>query len=68
MVVTAIGLTQNELEIIRGVVDSDLIEAVWLGEEPTDIQALHVQNLGNLDNSLDRIKGLLQDKGVIFKP
>jgi bifunctional enzyme CysN/CysC len=68
LVVTAIGLTQNELEIIREVVDSDLIEAIWLGDEPTDIQGLQIPNLDDLDNSLDRIKGLLQQKGVIFKP
>jgi len=68
LVVTAIGLTQNELEIIRGVVDSDLIEAIWLGEDPTDIQALHIPNLDDLDNSLDRVKRLLQDKNAIFKP
>ena len=67
LVVTAIGLTQNELEIIRGVVDSDLIEAIWLGEDPTDIQALHIPNLDDLDTSLDRVKRLLQDKNAIFK-
>jgi len=67
LVVTAIGLTQNELEIIRGVVDSDLIEAVWLGDEPTDIQALHVPNLGNMDHTLETVKQMLQNKGVIFK-
>ena len=37
LVVTAIGLTQKELEIIQNVVDSDLIEPIWLGEDPTDI-------------------------------
>ena len=67
LVVTAIGLTQNELEIIRGVVDSDLIEAVWLGEEPTDIQALHVPHLDNMDRTLETVKAMLQNKGIIFK-
>ena len=67
LIVTAIGLTQQELEIIRSVVDSDLIEAVWLGEDPTDIQALHVPNLDNMDRTLETVKGLLQNKGIIFK-
>jgi bifunctional enzyme CysN/CysC len=67
LVVTAIGLTQHELEIIRSVVDSDLIEAVWLGDDPTDIQALHVPNLDNMDQTLETVKAMLQNKGIIFK-
>ncbi|MHC4926927.1 MAG: adenylyl-sulfate kinase, partial [Planctomycetota bacterium] len=69
LVVTAIGLTQRELEIIQNVVDSDLIEPIWLGDEPTNIDfAMKVPSLENFDDTLDRIKGLLQNKGIIFKP
>jgi bifunctional enzyme CysN/CysC len=67
LVVTAIGLTQHELEIIQNVVDSDLIEAVWLGDEPTDIRALHVPNMDNMDRTLETVKTMLQNKGIIFK-
>ncbi len=68
LVVTAIGLTQNELEIIQNVVDSDLIEPIWLGDEPTDIDfAMKVPNLDDFEDTLDRVKGLLQSKGIIFK-
>ena len=67
LVVTAIGLTQNELEIVQNVVDNDLIEVIWLGDEPTDIQALHIPSLDNMDQTLDTVKQLLQNKGVIFK-
>lgn len=69
LVVTAIGLTQKELEIIHNVVDSDLIEPLWLGDNPTDIDfAMKVPDLHNLDDTLDNIKALLQNKGIIFKP
>ncbi len=69
LIVTAIGLTQQELEIIQNVVDSDLIETIWLGGDPTDIDfAMTVPNLNNLDETLDNIKALLQNKGIIFKP
>jgi bifunctional enzyme CysN/CysC len=69
LVVTAIGLTKKELEIIQNVVDSDLIEPVWLGEEPTDIDfAMKIPDLNNLDETLGNIKTLLQSKGIIFKP
>jgi bifunctional enzyme CysN/CysC len=67
LVVTAIGLTEQEMDIIRSVVDSDLIEAIWLGDEPTNIQALHVPNLDNMDRTLETVKSMLQNKGIIFK-
>ncbi len=67
LIVTAIGLTQNELEIVQNVMDNDLIETIWLGDEPTDIQAMHVPNLDKLDQTLDTVKQLLQNKGIIFK-
>jgi len=69
LVVTAIGLTQRELEIIQNVVDSDLIEPIWLGEDPTDIDfTMKIPDLNNLDETLDNIKALMQNKGIIFKP
>ncbi|MDH4202009.1 MAG: GTP-binding protein [Phycisphaerae bacterium] len=69
LVVTAIGLTKKELEIIQNVVDSDLIEPIWLGEEPTDIDfAMKIPDLADLDETLGSIKTLLQNKGIIFKP
>ncbi|MBL7215794.1 MAG: GTP-binding protein [Phycisphaerae bacterium] len=69
LVVTAIGLTQKELEIIHNVVDSDLIEPIWLGDDPTDIDfSMKVPNLNNLDETVDNVKALLQRKGIIFKP
>ena len=68
LVVTAIGLTQKELEIIQNVVDSDLIEPIWLGDDPTDIDfAMKIPDLNNLDETLDNVKALLQSKGIIFK-
>ena len=69
VVVTAIGLTQNELDIIQNSVDDKLIETIWLGDEPTDIDfSMKVNNLNNLDETVERVKALLQGKGVIFKP
>lgn len=67
LIVTAIGLTQSDLDIIRTAVDSDLIEVVWVGTDPTDIQAdLQIETLDNLDQAAGQIKRLLQQKGIIF--
>jgi len=57
------------MDIIQNVVDSDLIETIWLGDEPTDIDfSMKVPDLNRLDETLDRVKVLLQNKGIIFKP
>ncbi|HOQ05482.1 MAG TPA: GTP-binding protein [Anaerohalosphaeraceae bacterium] len=67
LIVTAIGLTQSDLEIIRTAVDSDLVEVVWLGPDMTDIQAdLQLENPDNPDEAAGQIKRLLQQKGIIF--
>jgi bifunctional enzyme CysN/CysC len=67
LIVTAIGLSQKDLEIIRNAVDSDLIEVLWLGPDPSDIETdLHIESLEDLDETLSRIKRLLQQKGIIF--
>jgi bifunctional enzyme CysN/CysC len=68
LVVTAIGLTQKEMEVIHNVVDSDLIEPIWLGDNPTNIDfSMKVPDLDNLDETVDNVKALLQSKGIIFK-
>jgi len=68
LIITAISLKQKELEIIQNIVDSDLIEPIWLGDEPTDINfSMKVANLNNLDETLNNVKALLQNKGIIFK-
>jgi bifunctional enzyme CysN/CysC len=68
LIVTAIGLTGRELEVVAEVVDNDLIEVIWLGDKPSDINALYVPDLEQMDTTLDQIKTLLQDRGIIFRP
>jgi bifunctional enzyme CysN/CysC len=65
LIVTAIGLTQDDLRIIRNAVDSELIEVVWLGENRTDIEtSIHISNTGNLDQAADAVCQLLKNKGI----
>ena len=70
LIVTAIELTQEELELIKTIVSPDRIEVVWVGEDvTTDIAYdLMVLDPKNVDEAVDRIKSLLQERGVIFKP
>ena len=70
LIVTAIELTQDDLEIIKTIVNPDRIEVVWIGENIiTDISYdLHLYDPRDIADSVDSIKILLQDKGIIYKP
>ena len=69
MIVTAVGLNQEELKIIKTVVDPDNIENLWVGEQvTTDINYDHYFTDGKAaDEACEILKVQLQEKGVIFK-
>jgi bifunctional enzyme CysN/CysC len=70
LIVTAAELTQEDLELIKTTVDHDLIETIWVGDQvTTDIVCdLVLTDPEQEMERVDRIKGLLQDKGVIYRP
>lgn len=66
VIVTAIGLTADDLRIISNAVDSDLIKTVWVGPNPTDIETmLRLDSIDNLEDAAGRICAALQAKGII---
>jgi bifunctional enzyme CysN/CysC len=70
LVVTAAELKQEDLEIIKTTVEPDRIEVVWVGNKiTTDVTCDLVLTDPEEDSEkVDRIKVLLQEKGVIFRP
>jgi bifunctional enzyme CysN/CysC len=70
LIVTAIELTQEDLDIINTVIDHDLVHVVWVGEKvTTDIcYDIHLKNRESIDEGVVKIKHLLQQRGIIFKP
>lgn len=70
LIVTAIGLGQDDLEIIKTTVNPDMIETVWLGEDvSTDIAYdLHIPFLESEEKAADTIKEMLRRRGLIFSP
>jgi len=69
LVVTAIALTQSDLDIISAAVDTDSIEVVWVGPNLTDVSYdLLVSEGWDLDDTVEQVKMMLQDKGIIFRP
>jgi bifunctional enzyme CysN/CysC len=70
LIVTAVELTQDDLELLKTIVNPDKIEVIWRGDnKTTDIMTdLHLPANAAVDESLEKIKLMLQDKGIIFKP
>ena len=69
LIVTAVGLTNDDLEIIKGTVDTDSIEIVWVGDSPTNVNYdVKASGVETIDEDIDSIKKMLQNKGIIFKP
>jgi bifunctional enzyme CysN/CysC len=70
LIVTAAELTQGDLEVIKTAVDPDRIEVVWVGDALTTDLSYDLL-LGDQETGIDgveKIKRLLQDKGVLFRP
>ncbi len=70
LLVTAIELTQEDLENIKTIISPDKIEVVWVGDDvTTDIGVdMHIHDELTIEDSVEMIKNILQDKGVIFRP
>ena len=69
LVVTAIELSQADLEILKIIIDPDKIDIVWTGENvSTDIDYdIHLNDGSDLDYNISKMKEYLQNKGVVFK-
>lgn len=70
LIVTAQELTQEDVEVVKTAVDPDHIELIWVGDRVTT-DVTYDLILGDLEaevEGVDRIKRLLQDKGVLFRP
>ena len=70
LIVTAIDLTQKELEIIRTSIDPFPINTIWNGDKiSTDIRYdLHLSEESPETESVLKVKELLQMRQIIFKP
>jgi bifunctional enzyme CysN/CysC len=70
LIVTAIELRQNDLEIIKTIVNPDKIETIWIGEKgETDLAFdLYIEHMENTEKVVGIIKENLQDKRIIFRP
>ncbi|MBN1430883.1 MAG: adenylyl-sulfate kinase [Anaerolineae bacterium] len=68
LIVTAIGLTPDDLEVFKAIVNPDTIVVVWVGNSETTGIAFDLQlpGHGSVDESSLAIKQLLQERGAIL--
>ncbi|NOX66686.1 MAG: adenylyl-sulfate kinase, partial [Chlorobi bacterium] len=70
LIVTARELAQDDLEIIKTVVNPEKIVTVWTGEDITTDLSFDLKIPGNLDidESVNMLKTNLYEKGIVFRP
>jgi bifunctional enzyme CysN/CysC len=70
LVVTAINLTRPELDLIETTVGEGRMVVVWMGDEvPSEIPCdLRLDTTHPLDDQVDKMKAILQEKNIIFRP
>ena len=70
LIVTAIELTQNDLDILKTVIDADKIHVVWVGEKvTTDIQYdVKLKSREKNNEGIVLIKEHLRSRGILFTP
>jgi bifunctional enzyme CysN/CysC len=70
LIVTAVELTQEDLQILKTIIDPNKIETIWVGENlTTDLHFdLKLVDKDQAEHSVIQIKRLLQDHGFIFSP
>jgi len=70
MVLSAADMTQEDLEIIKVVVDADKLDIIWLGDDvTTDLQFDDkLSEMLSIQENIEKIKSRLQGSGVIFSP
>ena len=68
LIVTAIELTQEDLELIQTTIHSDKIEIIWVGEKvTTDISYdLKIHTIKYPEEAVSRIKALLEEKSIVL--
>ena len=70
LIVTAVDLTQDDLETMKTTVDPEKIEVVWVGDQvTTDLTSdIYIESDFQIEEVVGEIKENLQNKGIVFRP
>ena len=70
LMVTAVELTQYDLEIIKTIIPPEKIRTIWVSDDVTTdiVFDKKIPGKNDLEASVEKIKTMLYDEGIIFKP
>jgi bifunctional enzyme CysN/CysC len=70
LIVTAVELTQDDLDLIKTIINPDRILVIWAGEDvTTDITYdTKINEIANINQLIGMVKEEIQEKDMIFKP
>jgi bifunctional enzyme CysN/CysC len=70
LIVTAIELTGEDLELIGTIINPNRIQIIWVGEKVSTniLYDIKVSPIEDLEKSVEAVKKLLQERGIIFRP
>ena len=70
VIATAIALTQHEVDLIATTVGAGRLSSAWIGDQvTTNLHAdLTLTESEAAEEGVSRLKDLLQEKGVIYRP
>ncbi len=70
LIVTAVELSQDDLSMIKISIDSEQIETVWVGDNVTTNLNYDIQVPSHDDSRevVEKLKEMLQERGIIFRP
>jgi bifunctional enzyme CysN/CysC len=68
LIVTASSLSSEDIKLIQTLLDYGVIETVWVGDEPTDIDvSIRIAGDEAVDRAVERVEAMLIEKGHILK-
>ncbi len=69
LIVTAVNLYEEDISIIKTIVNPEKIEVILVGDSKKSAldYTLHIADINPVESNLNRIKKMLQDKGIIYK-
>jgi bifunctional enzyme CysN/CysC len=69
LILTAVELTQEDLNLLKTIIDPEFIETIWVGEDiTTNIRFdLKIEILDDVESAVTQIRHLLQEHNVVFR-
>ena len=68
LIVTAIELTQDDLEVLKTLINPDSIVTIWIGEKVISNTSydLKISKIEDMEEAVETVKAMLNKKGLFL--